>query len=107
MFIGRRLLFILPIAVLAALNPAAAETVQVIRDPYSGASYTGHAEPDDPNPLDFAALARMETIALYMGVRNLGENCRRRARDLADNAPLDKACVLIEGDSGRNIMYDF
>lgn len=27
--------------------------------------------------LDFNALARMETIAIYMGVRNLAENCRR------------------------------
>jgi uroporphyrinogen III methyltransferase / synthase len=36
---------------------------------------TGHADPDDPSPLDFAALARMETIAFYMGVRNLGANC--------------------------------
>ncbi len=36
---------------------------------------TGHAEPDDPETPDFAALARMDAIAFYMGVRNLRENC--------------------------------
>ena len=46
MFIGPRLLFILPVAALAALNPLAGETAQVITDPYAGASYSGHAEPD-------------------------------------------------------------
>lgn len=38
---------------------------------------TGHADPDDPQPLDFAALARMETIAIYMGAKNLRYNCRQ------------------------------
>ena len=41
----------------------------------SFALVTGHAEPDDEHPLDFAALARMETIAIYMGLKNLGTNC--------------------------------
>jgi len=43
----------------------------------SFALVTGHAEPDQPGGPDFAALARMETIAFYMGVRMLGANCRR------------------------------
>lgn len=38
---------------------------------------TGHAEPGGAGSPDFAALAGMETIAFYMGVRNLAENCRR------------------------------
>ena len=41
----------------------------------SFALVTGHAEPDDPAPPDFAALARMDTIAFYMGVRKLADNC--------------------------------
>jgi len=43
----------------------------------SFALVTGHAGPDDAEQLDFAALARMETLALYMGVKHLGYNCRR------------------------------
>jgi uroporphyrinogen III methyltransferase/synthase len=43
----------------------------------SFALVTGHAEEDDDQPLDFDALARMETIAIYMGVKNLTANCRR------------------------------
>jgi len=43
----------------------------------SFALVTGHAEPDDPHQLEFAALARMETIVFYMGVKNLDENCGR------------------------------
>lgn len=42
----------------------------------SFALVTGHAEPGDPQQLDFAALAKMETIVFYMGVKKLGENCR-------------------------------
>ncbi|HOJ74977.1 MAG TPA: uroporphyrinogen-III C-methyltransferase [Phycisphaerae bacterium] len=41
---------------------------------------TGHADPGDGDggsPLNFAALARMETIAIYMGVRTLDSNCRQ------------------------------
>lgn len=37
---------------------------------------TGHAEPDDPHPPDFAALARMETVVFYMGLKNIEENCQ-------------------------------
>jgi uroporphyrinogen III methyltransferase/synthase len=37
---------------------------------------TGHADPNEPERLDFAALARMETVALYMGVKNLAANCQ-------------------------------
>lgn len=43
----------------------------------SFALVTGHAEPEDPEQLDFAALARMETLVFYMGVKNLAANCRR------------------------------
>lgn len=43
----------------------------------SFALVTGHRGPDDPQGLDFAALARMETIAFYMGIENLAANCRR------------------------------
>ncbi len=43
----------------------------------SFALVTGHADPGDPQPLDFAALARMETIAVYMGVKNLAANCKQ------------------------------
>ena len=46
----------------------------------SFALVTGHAEPGDEHPLDFAALARMETIAIYMGVKNLGANCEALVR---------------------------
>jgi len=37
---------------------------------------TGHAEPDDPHPPDYAALARMETVVFYMGLKNIEENCQ-------------------------------
>lgn len=43
----------------------------------SFALVTGHAEPHESAGPDFAALSRMETIAFYMGVKLLGENCRR------------------------------
>lgn len=43
----------------------------------SFALVTGHAEEDDDSPLDFGGLARMETIAIYMGVKNLAANCRK------------------------------
>lgn len=42
----------------------------------SFALVTGHADEKDPHPLDFAALARMETLVLYMGVDRLEANCR-------------------------------
>jgi uroporphyrinogen III methyltransferase/synthase len=38
---------------------------------------TGHVGPDDPQHLDFAALAKMETIAFYMGLKYLAYNCRQ------------------------------
>ena len=38
---------------------------------------TGHTEANDPEPLDFDVLARMETIAFYMGMQNLAANCER------------------------------
>jgi len=41
----------------------------------SFALVTGHADPGDEHPLDYAALARMETVAIYMGVKNLAANC--------------------------------
>lgn len=41
---------------------------------------TGHADHDDGAPLDFSALARMETIAIYMGVKNLAANCEALVR---------------------------
>lgn len=37
---------------------------------------TGHAEPDDPHPPDYTALARMETVIFYMGLKNLETNCQ-------------------------------
>lgn len=43
----------------------------------SFALVTGHGHPDEDTPLDFAALARMETIAIYMGVKTLAANCER------------------------------
>jgi rhamnosyltransferase subunit B len=58
-------------------------------------------------PRRYQARAVVQNLKRLTGSATIGENCRRRARDLAENAPLDKACVLIERDSGRNIMYDF
>jgi uroporphyrinogen III methyltransferase / synthase len=43
----------------------------------SFALVTGHGDPDDDQPLDFTALARMETVAIYMGVKTLAANCAR------------------------------
>lgn len=43
----------------------------------SFALVTGHSDQENEGELDFDALARMETIAIYMGVRNLEANCRR------------------------------
>lgn len=43
----------------------------------SFALVTGHAEPGAPGAPDFSALARMETIALYMGVRHLARTCEQ------------------------------
>ncbi len=42
----------------------------------SFALVTGHADPGRPPP-DYAALARLDTIAVYMGLANLAEVCRR------------------------------
>jgi uroporphyrinogen III methyltransferase/synthase len=42
----------------------------------SFALVTGHAEPPDASAIDFEALARVETIAIYMGVKNLAANCQ-------------------------------
>jgi uroporphyrinogen III methyltransferase/synthase len=42
----------------------------------SFALVTGHASPDD-EPLDFNALAKMETIVFYMGMKHLEDNCDR------------------------------
>ncbi len=42
----------------------------------SFALVTGHASPDE-EPLDFNALARMETLVFYMGIKHLAENCEQ------------------------------
>ncbi len=57
----------------------------------SFALVTGHAHPDD-EPLDFGALARMETLAIYMGVKNLEANCARLIAAGMD--PLVPAAVI-------------
>ncbi len=43
----------------------------------SFALVTGHEDPDAGQSLDFDALARIDTLAMYMGVRHLAGNCRR------------------------------
>lgn len=49
---------------------------------------TGHAHPDEPGGPDFDALARMETIAFYMGMKMLAENARRLiAAGMASTTP--------------------
>ncbi|MBI4580573.1 MAG: uroporphyrinogen-III C-methyltransferase [Planctomycetes bacterium] len=58
----------------------------------SFALVTGHADADDRHPLDFAALARMETIAIYMGVKNLGRNCGKLMA--AGMSPATPAAVI-------------
>lgn len=42
----------------------------------SFALVTGHCDPDAEFSLDFAALARMETLAIYMGVKHLAANAK-------------------------------
>lgn len=41
----------------------------------SFALVTGHAHPDEPDAADYAALARMDTVAIYMGVKTLADHC--------------------------------
>ncbi len=65
----------------------------------SFALVTGHAEPDDPDPVDFASLARMETLAFYMGMKNLAENCRRLIEAGLD--PRTPAAVIHQGTGPR------
>ena len=38
---------------------------------------TGHDTDDAEHPIDFAALAQMETIAFYMGMKHLEDHCTR------------------------------
>ncbi|MBN1489426.1 MAG: uroporphyrinogen-III C-methyltransferase [Phycisphaerae bacterium] len=60
---------------------------------------TGHEDPTkaDSN-IDFAALARIGTVAFYMGVRNLAANCEQLvANGLAPDTP---AAVIRCGTSG-------
>ncbi len=38
---------------------------------------TGHLGPDDPEELDYEALARTGTLAIYMGMKHLADNCER------------------------------
>ena len=57
---------------------------------------TGHEDPAKPaSNVDFGALARMGTIAFYMGVRNLAANCRALIE--AGLAPDTPAVVIQNG----------
>ncbi|MEP0843883.1 MAG: uroporphyrinogen-III C-methyltransferase [Phycisphaerae bacterium] len=75
----------------AAFGAPAAAGIPLTHRGLSGsfALVTGHLAGDQPGGPDYTALARMETIAIYMGVKTLGDNCRRlMAAGLAPDTPV-------------------
>lgn len=58
----------------------------------SFALVTGHADENDETPLDFEALARMDTLAIYMGLDRLEYNCKKL---IAAGRPADTPVAVI------------
>ena len=60
---------------------------------------TGHEDPTKAeSSIDFGALAKIGTVAFYMGVKNLGANCRQLVE--AGLAPDTPAAVIRHGTRG-------
>jgi uroporphyrinogen III methyltransferase/synthase len=65
---------------------------------------TGHRQAGDPQPLDWASFARIETLVLYMGMHRLAENCQALIEHGRD--PGTPACAIQWGTYPRQRVID-